>query len=111
MTQKYAKRTVLMHSQGHFQCRIPADEALTAMTDLSAGAYKLLIYYYSKSTGWSFVDKQIADTIGVTERRLKELRKELIEKRYLYIAKGDIDNYFIGRRQVSEWLNPDIAGE
>lgn len=105
------KRSIIMHSQGAYRCRIPTNEALSAMKDLSSGAFKLLIYYYSKSTGWNFEDGEIADTLEVTLRRLKELRKELTDKDYLLVLKGgDIDNYFIGRQAVQGWKNPPEEG-
>lgn len=89
-------------------CRIPTTEAIDAMKDLSSGAFKLLIYYYSKSTGWEFKDKEIADALGVTEKRVGELRKGLVDKDYLLIEKGGyIDNYFIGRQAVRKWKDPD----
>ena len=107
MTKKYVKRSIVMHTQHPHKCRIPTYEALDAMKDLSSGAFKLLIYYYSKSTGWEFVDSEIATAIGVSEKRLKELKHELKTKGYLLILKGvDIDNYFIGRTAVNNWLNP-----
>lgn len=97
-----------MHSAGSYRCRIPTSEAITAMKDLSSGAFKLLIYYYSKSTGWDFHDGEIADTLGVGDKRLQELKKELTDKDYLFIARGtDIDNYFIGRQAVQNWKNPE----
>lgn len=97
-----------MHSREPYNSTIPSDELITAMTDLSSGAYKLLIYYYSRRTGWNFDDVEIAKTIGVTDRRVKELRKELTDKKYILILKGNpIDNYFIGRKAVQEWDNPD----
>lgn len=107
MTKKYVKRTVIMHSRDTYNATIPSDELVAAMTDLSAGAFKLLMYYYSRKTGWNFDDKEIAKTIGMSERRVKEVRKELVDHKYLLILKGDIDNYFIGRKAVLEWENPD----
>lgn len=101
------KRSIVMHSQGMYKCKIPTHEAISAMKDLTSGAFKLLIYYYSKSTGWEFDDDEIADTLSVTPKRLKELKKELTDKDYLLVAKGaDIDNYFIGRQAVQNWKNP-----
>ena len=98
-----------MHSQGAYRCRIPTDEAITAMKDLSSGAYKLLIYFYSRSTGWDFNDDEMADIIDVSLKRVKELKKELVDKGYLLIEKGpSIDNYFIGRQAVTAWMNPNI---
>lgn len=108
ITNNTKRRSIVMHSQAAYRCRIPTHEALTAMKDLSTGAFKLLIYYYSKSTGWNFDDKEIAEALEVTEKRVKELRKELVDKNYLLIEKGGhIDNYFIGRQAVMAWKNPD----
>jgi len=104
---KIKKRSIVMHAKAAYRCRIPSDEALSAMKDLSAGAFKLLVYYYSKSTGWEFIDKEIAEALDVTERRLAVLKKELTDKDYLLLLKGsDIDNYFIGRQAVQAWKNP-----
>lgn len=97
-----------MHSRdNNYNTSIPTEELITAMNDLSTGAYKLLMYYYSRKTGWNFNDTEIAKTIGVSERTIKGLKKELIDNKYLYIAKGAIDNYFIGRKAVQEWDNPE----
>ena len=105
----YKGRNIMSHSTSQFTWRIPTEEALTAMKDLSSGAYKLLIYYYSKSTKWDFKDSEIATTVGVSLRRLQELHKELKEKGYLYIEKGpSITNYFVGRQAVLQWTDPDI---
>jgi hypothetical protein len=98
-----------MHSQNPYRCKIPTYEALDAMGDLSSGAFKLLIYYYSKSTGWEFNDAEIADTLKVTVKRVNELQRELTVKNYLLIERGpSIDNYFIGRQAVHAWKNPDL---
>ncbi len=97
-----------MHSTTAYTCRIPTHEAIEAMTDLSDIAYKLLIYYYSKSTGWNFNDEEIAKVIGVTARTVGEKRNELIDKGYLLVEKGkNIDNYFVGKRAVMEWKFPE----
>ena len=105
----YKGRNIMSHTASQFTCRIPTDEAITAMKDLSSGAYKLLIYYYSKSTGWNFNDVEIAATVGVSVRRLQELHKELKDKGYLFIEKGPtITNYFVGRKAVLQWTDPDL---
>jgi len=109
---KRTKRTIVMFSKSAHRCQIPTDEAITAMKDLSSNAYKLLIYYYSRNSGWMFEDEEIADSIGFSVKTLKILKKELVEKNYLLIEKGGaIDNYFVGRKVVNEWKNPDIELE
>lgn len=107
MTTNLVKRTLTMHSKEIYNTSIPSNELLVAMKDLSTGAYKLLMYYYSKKTGWQYDDNEIASTIDVTVRRVKELRKELIEMKYLLIVKGTVDLYFVGRKAVADWENPD----
>lgn len=112
MPKQLKGRNIVGHTQAQFTCRIPTDEALTAMKDLSSGAYKLLIYYYSKSTGWHFEDEEIASTIGVALDTLRKLHKELKDKGYLLIEKGpSITNYFVGRKAVLQWTDPDLFEE
>ena len=87
---------------------LPVIETLAAMKDLTGEAFKLLILYHSKITGDVIDDEEIAEALEVTEKRVKELRKELVDKDYLLIEKGGhIDNYFIGRQAVMAWKNPD----
>jgi len=97
------KTTLIKHSRRPYMTSIPQNEALTAMKDLNPKAYQLLIYYYSRLDGWKFDDEEIARTIGTTERMVKTYRKELIEKEYLWIAKGDLTVYFVGRKAVGEF--------
>ncbi len=104
-------RNIMTHTTSQYTCRIPTDEAITAMGDLSSGAYKLLIYYYSKSTGWHFKDEEIATTVGVAIDTLRKLHKELKDKKYLLIEKGPITNYFVGRKAVLQWTDPDLFEE
>jgi len=87
--------------------KIPQDEAITAIKDLTPKAYQLLIYYYSKNDGWNFEDKEIADTLDTTERMIKKYRKELIDKEYLWIMKGELSVYFVGRKAVYDFSKYD----
>lgn len=98
----------MTHTYSTHTCRIPTDEAITAMSDLSSGAYKLLIYYYSKSTGWEFQDEEIAKSLCVAVDTLRKLHKELTDKKYFLIIKGKVDLYFIGRKAVLEWTDFDL---
>jgi len=86
--------------------QIPADELVTSQKDLSNGAYKLLMYYYSKGKNWDWVDEKMADDMGISIRMLREYRMELVNKDYLFIVKGVIDNVFIGRQAVMDWKSP-----
>ena len=85
---------------------IPADEIITAMTDLSNGAYHLLMYHYTKGNGWRFNDKQMAVTLGTSERMIKAYRKELIQKEYLFITGKNPTVYFIGKKAVRDFKEP-----
>ena len=96
-----------MQSTNPYLCKIPTQEAIEAMTDLSSTAYKLLIYYYSKSSGWEFNDITMSEEIGVKLRALQNARKELIDKKYLHINKSPaLDNYFVGKKCVFDWTHP-----
>lgn len=89
---------------------IPQKELTEAMKELSNGAYKLLMYYYSRRDGWVFLDKNIANTIGTSERQLKKFRKELIDNHYLLIQRGSVDVYFVGQLAVLRFIN-DVHSE
>ena len=94
--------------------QIPADELITATRDLTAKAYQLLMYYYSKGERWNWEDKQIASELGMSIRKVQEYRRELISKDYLYIVKGKINNVFIGRQAVMDFKHPtkeDLSGD
>lgn len=97
-------KSVLKKSEGKYMARIPQVELISAMSELSNGAYKLLMYYYSRNDGWRFVDKNIAKAIGSSERQVKKFRKELIDLEYLLIQRGSVDVYFIGKKAVDQFL-------
>ena len=87
--------------------QIPSDELVTAQKDLSNGAYKLLMYYYSKGNNWSWVDNVMSKDMDISLRMLKEYRGELIRLDYLMIIKGPISNVFIGRQAVMDFKHPE----
>ncbi len=100
------KRTIVQKSivETKFMTRIPNTDLHNAYGDLSPNAFKLLTYYYSKGDGWEFKDKEIAQNFKIKNvRTIAKARKELIDKEYLLIYKGTVDNYFVGRKKVSEF--------
>ena len=97
-------KAILKKGETKYMARIPQKELTEAMKELSNGAYKLLMYYYSRRDGWKFVDNNIATTIGTSERQLRKFRKELITKQYLLIQRGQVDVYFIGRLAVNQFI-------
>ena len=96
-------KSILKKSETKFMAKIPQLEIVEAMKELSNGAYKLLMYYYSRRDGWRFIDKNIASSIDSSERQIKKFRKELMDKGYLLIQKGQVDVYFIGRLAVRKF--------
>ncbi len=98
-------KSVLKKSETKYMAKIPQTEIVEAMKDLSNGAYKLLMYYYSRRDGWRFIDTNIATTIDSSERQVKKFRKELIDKQYLLVQKGQVDVYFIGKLAVDKFKN------
>jgi hypothetical protein len=101
-----ANKAILKKTETKFMARIPQQEIIGAMKELSSGAYKLLMYYYSRRDGWEFIDENIANAIGTSPRQVKKFRKELIDTKYLLIQKGSIDVYFIGKLSVEKFLSP-----
>ena len=94
-SKQQIKRAIIMHSKSQHKSQMPTDEVEYALRDLTANAYRLLTYYYSKSTGWTFHDDKIANVLGVTLRTYKDLRKELTDKGYLLIINNKPPMYFI----------------
>jgi len=105
-----AIKAILKKGETKYMARIPQKELTEAMKELSNGAYKLLMYYYSRRDGWVFLDKNIANTIGTSERQLKKFRKELIDNHYLLIQRGSVDVYFVGQLAVLRFIN-DVHSE
>jgi len=91
-------------SRDEYMAQIPQRELTEAMKDLSNGAYKLLMYYYSRNDGWVFIDENIASAISSSVRQVKKFRKELVDEKYLLIQKGQVDVYFIGRMAVHQFI-------
>ncbi len=107
-----SERNFLLSTYTDTTCvTIPQTELTSAMTDLSTGAYLLLMYYYSKRDGWTFVDDNIARTINTSVRQVKKFRKELIDKQYLLIQRGQVDVYFIGQIAVDRFINSITSEE
>jgi len=104
-------KAVLKKSETKYMAKIPQAELTSAMTDLSTGAYMLLMYYYSKRDGWVFVEENIGKTINTSVRQVKKFRKELIDKQYLLIQKGQVDVYFIGKIAVDRFINSITSEE
>lgn len=105
MNAKIDKRTEIIHSNGGRGKNIikPKEETLESFKILSGGARALLDIYYSVNSGWNFHDEHMSSILNVTIRRYKELRTELINHGYLYIAKGPmVNNYYVGRKAVTE---------
>jgi len=101
-------RNELVHTKGKpmDNLRKPLKESIEAITDLSPSAYVLLDYFYSVKSGWTFVEKQMTTTLGVTPRTLQKAKRELINKGYLYISKGnEVTTYYIGKGAVNEFLD------
>lgn len=98
-----ANKSITKKKESKYMARIPQAEITTSMKELSAGAFKLLMYHYSRNDGWIFKDENIAKAIDSTERMVKQYRKELIEKGYLLIQKGQVDVYFVGKGAVDQF--------
>ena len=105
---KIGVRNEIMCSKGGRGMNLvkPKSEVESGIRELSSGAYHLLDIYYTLYSGWDFVDSVMAHKLNVGIRRYKTLRKELIDKGYLYIAKGpEVDNYYVGKSAVKDFLS------
>ena len=104
-------KSILKKSKGRYMASIPQVEITEAMRELSNGAYKLLMYYYSRNDGWVFVDDNIATAIRSSSRQVKKFRKELVDHGYLLIQKGQVDVYFIGKLAVKQFVESSYLDE
>ena len=109
-----SNKAIMKKKEAKYMARIPQAEIAISMKELSATAFKLLMYYYSRRDGWRYVDKFIAEAIDSSERMVKVYRKELIAKKYLLIQKGEVDVYFVGTGAVAQFyedINDDTVDE
>lgn len=104
-----SNKTLLKKSKGKYMASIPQRELVEAMKELSNGAYKLLMYYYSRNDGWKFNEDNMAKAIDSSVRQLKKYRKELIDAKYLLIQTGKVDVYFIGKLAVKQFEEDDYS--
>ncbi len=108
--KKGSKRNEIINSKGKYmgyKLTKPLPEVWDAMKDLTSNAYKLLDYYYAVNSGWEFTDSDMANALGVSGRTIGALRSELVEKGYLYVAKGkEVDVYYVGKEAVNKLKEP-----
>jgi len=102
------EKSLLKKMSTKYMTKVPQAELMLSMKELGTTSFKLLMYYYSRNDGWVFVDKNIATSIGTSERMVKISRKELIDKKYLFVQKGKIDVYFIGKGALALFGVQDI---
>ena len=107
-------KAIIKKKEAKYMARIPQAEIAISMKELSATAFKLLMYYYSRRDGWRFNDKYTAEAIDSSERMVKTYRKELITKKYLLVQKGEVDVYFVGTGAVAQFyeeVGEDVMDE
>ena len=104
-----SKRTIMKKVFRNYKVHIPSEEVEIAIKELTPKAYQLLIYYYSKNDGYIFNNGTIAELLNISTRQLSTYHKELKEKKYLHIQKGDVTVYFIGKEAVSNYDNNGIS--
>ncbi len=88
---------------GKYYVKIPQEDIEQAMIDLSPKAFQLLTYYFSKNDGFIFSNDIMADLMSISKRQLSTYHRELKQKGYLAIQKGDVTVYFIGKTAVREY--------
>ena len=102
-----AKKTSIVKKsmvKNMYMTRIPNSDLADGCRELSANAFKLMTYYYSKGDGWIFDVEVIANALNLSSKRtVKSLIKELETKGYLFQAKGKIDVFVVGKKMVVEY--------
>ena len=81
----------------------------TAAIDLDAGAFKLWVYFAKNQDGYEFAlsSKDAAENFGLKKKQYDKAVKELIEKGYLLLAKGNL--YFFNEIAVVPKGNNDVV--
>lgn len=105
MKRKARKSSIVKKSvvDSMYMTRIPTYELADAYIELSANAFKLLTYYYSKGDGWKFDLDEMAKVLGLEKRAVMDRIKELKDKGYLHHSKGNIEVYIVGKKLVGEY--------
>jgi hypothetical protein len=101
-----AKKTTIVKKSvvdNMYMTRIPSSDLERGYRELSANAFKLLTYYYSKGDGWDFDIDEMARVFDLTKRAVMGCIKELKDKGFLHYSKGDIEVYIVGTKLVGEY--------
>lgn len=87
-----------------YMTKIPTSDLADGYIELSSNAFKLLTYFYSKWDGWHFALEDMARALKLSSTRtVQTLIKELQSKGYLYIPKGEVDTYIVGKKEVGKF--------
>lgn len=74
---------ILCEYVDHLDVEIPRGMLRSMMKDLKSGETNVALYYLSRPAGWVFVDSEIAEYVGTSERSMKANRKSARTKGYL----------------------------
>ena len=82
-----------------------------AAQELDAGAFKLWCYFAKNQNGYEFAlsSKDAADNFGLKKKQYDNAVKELIEKSYLVVSKGN--NYVFNEIPVVSKGNNDVVSK
>jgi archaellin len=89
--QKVVKVSKEVCDKGHLYATINLEAMSKAACDLDAGAFKLWCYFAKNQNGYEFAlsSKDVGQNFGMKIKQYNNAVKELIDKGYLVISKGN----------------------
>ena len=98
------KRITMKLEYVKHRINLSPEAAKQAIHDLSGNAYKLFIYFITKSDGFVMNHKHICYALDITEKTAQTAKNELISKEYLHIDHGKRhDHYYVGIEPVKKF--------
>lgn len=101
------KVSVIHKTSSKISAKIATEDLNSAIEQLSPNALRLLMYYYSKGTGWRFDDEKITKKLGIKQRTLNSIRKELIDKGFIFIIHAEAANTYVLGKQTTHKFKCD----
>ena len=90
---------------------VPGREFRGANRDLTPTERIVFWHFYTLSNGMTYDLAKVARMLGLSERTVSTIRRNLQKKGYIYIIHTDFsDRYIIGKQAVTEFLqefNPE----
>ena len=87
----------------NFRVNISPAGMKKALKELAPNAFRLFLYYHTKSDGWVFRPDDMAKEMGISVRTVQYAKAQLIKQEYLFIEhEKRVDSYYLGPATVKK---------